>query len=106
MIAGCDKHGPRLFFCDPSGTFLQYKAKAIGSGSEGAQSSLQEEYSARSAGGLLPSLQEAEVMTLKILKHVMEDKIDCNNVEVASVTPQGGFKAYSADEVSRILVSI
>ena len=29
---------------DPSGTFIQYEAKAIGSGSEGAQQSLQEVY--------------------------------------------------------------
>ena len=29
---------------DPSGTFLQYEAKAIGSGSEGAQQALQEVY--------------------------------------------------------------
>jgi len=29
---------------DPSGTFIQYDAKAIGSGSEGAQQSLQETY--------------------------------------------------------------
>ena len=29
---------------DPSGTFLQYDAKAIGSGSEGAQQALQEQY--------------------------------------------------------------
>jgi len=32
------------FHMDPSGTFLQYDAKAIGSGSEGAQQSLQEVY--------------------------------------------------------------
>ena len=29
---------------DPSGTFIQYDAKAIGSGSEGAQQALQEIY--------------------------------------------------------------
>lgn len=29
---------------DPSGTFVQFDAKAIGSGSEGAQQSLQEVY--------------------------------------------------------------
>jgi 20S proteasome alpha/beta subunit len=29
---------------DPSGTFVQFEAKAIGSGSEGAQQSLQEVY--------------------------------------------------------------
>ena len=37
-----------LFACryhtDPSGTFVRYEAKAIGSGSEGAQTSLQENY--------------------------------------------------------------
>ena len=32
------------FHTDPSGTYLRYDAKAIGSGSEGAQSTLQEEY--------------------------------------------------------------
>ena len=32
------------FHLDPSGTFIQYDAKAIGSGSEGAQQSLQEIY--------------------------------------------------------------
>ena len=32
------------FHMDPSGTFIQYDAKAIGSGSEGAQSQLQEVY--------------------------------------------------------------
>lgn len=29
---------------DPSGTYVQYDAKAIGSGSEGAQQALQERY--------------------------------------------------------------
>ena len=32
------------YHTDPSGTFVQYEAKAIGSGSEGAQTALQEGY--------------------------------------------------------------
>lgn len=32
------------FHADPSGTFMKYQAKAIGSGSEGAQTELQKEY--------------------------------------------------------------
>lgn len=39
-VAGIDEKGPQLFHMDPSGTFVQYDAKAIGSGSEGAQQSL------------------------------------------------------------------
>lgn len=34
----------RRFHTDPSGTFVKYGAKAIGSGSEGAQTALQEGY--------------------------------------------------------------
>lgn len=41
MIQGIDEKGPQLFHMDPSGTFVQFHAKAIGSGSEGAQQSLQ-----------------------------------------------------------------
>jgi 20S proteasome subunit alpha 5 len=48
LMAGFDDKGPQLFFSDPSGMFVQYKAKAIGSGSEGAQTNLQESY--RSVG--------------------------------------------------------
>lgn len=32
------------YHMDPSGTFIQYDAKAIGSGSEGAQQALQDTY--------------------------------------------------------------
>lgn len=32
LLAGYDDRGPQLFFSDPSGTFTQYKAKAIGKG--------------------------------------------------------------------------
>ena len=36
LFAGSDPdHGPQLFHMDPSGTYVRYDAKAIGSGSEG-----------------------------------------------------------------------
>lgn len=42
LVAGWDEeHGAVLFHTDPSGTFVKYEAKAIGSGSEGAQTALQ-----------------------------------------------------------------
>lgn len=34
----------RRYHADPSGTFMRYDAKAIGSGSEGAQNELQDSY--------------------------------------------------------------
>jgi len=36
--------GPALYHMDPSGTYVRFEAKAIGSASEGAQTALQEEY--------------------------------------------------------------
>lgn len=44
LFAGIDQDGPALFFLDPSGTYVACDAKAIGSGCEGAQQSLQEIY--------------------------------------------------------------
>lgn len=41
LFAGIDAGDPQLWHMDPSGTYIQYDAKAIGSGSEGAQQNLQ-----------------------------------------------------------------
>lgn len=44
LIAGIDETGAQLYHADPSGTFMRYDAKAIGSGSEGAQAELQDQF--------------------------------------------------------------
>jgi len=89
LIAGIDKEkGPQLYHTEPSGTFYRYEAKAIGSGSEGAQAELQNEYHSSL------TLKEAELLILKILKQVMEEKLDEKNVQLSSVTESEGFKIY------------
>merc|ERR1712112_512673 len=82
LFAGLDKNGPQLYHMDPSGTYLQFGAKAIGSGSEGAQQSLQESYHKSM------TLQEALKLALTVLKQVMEEKVSGSNVEVAGVTKE------------------
>jgi len=79
LVAGWDHRGPVLYHTDPSGTFTRFDAKAIGAGSEGAQTALQEQYHKNL------TLLEAETMAITILKQVMEEKLDATNVEVASV---------------------
>jgi len=91
LIAGCDENGPQLFHADPSGTFTKYQAKAIGSGSEGAQTELQENYHKSL------TLKEAEALSLKVLKQVMEEKVNSVNVQLCSVTPDKGFRIYSEE---------
>ncbi|KAF2323678.1 hypothetical protein GH714_036586 [Hevea brasiliensis] len=95
LIAGHDENGPSLYYTDPSGTFWQCNAKAIGSGSEGADSSLQEQYNKDL------TLQEAETIALSILKQVMEEKVTPNNVDIAKVAPT--YHLYTPAEVETVI---
>lgn len=70
LIGGVDENGPALYHTDPSGTHTRFAAKAIGAGSEGAQSQLKEHYHKSM------TLAEAQRCALQILKDVME--VSCN----------------------------
>lgn len=76
---------------------MSYSAKAIGSGSEGAETELQEEYHTSM------TLVEAETLALKVLKQVMEEKLNSTNVQLASVTKDGGFQIYSAEKLQQVV---
>ncbi|XP_073064572.1 proteasome subunit alpha type-5 [Primulina huaijiensis] len=95
LIAGHDENGPSLYYTDPSGTFWQCNAKAIGSGSEGADSSLQEQFNKDL------TLKEAETIALSILKQVMEEKVTANNVDIAKVAPT--YHLYTPVEVEEVI---
>ncbi|XP_014677377.1 PREDICTED: proteasome subunit alpha type-5-like [Priapulus caudatus] len=98
LFAGIDKEkGPQLFHMDPSGTYIMYEAKAIGSASEGAQQSLQELYNKSL------TLPEAIDHAIKILKQVMEEKLTSTNVELATVTPEKLFHMFTTEEVEEVL---
>lgn len=100
LMAGYDdQQGSQLYFSDPSGTFLLFKAKAIGAGSEGAQSTLQDKY--RSDMTLL----EAENLVLEILKQVMEDKVSNLNVELATVTA-AGYHIFDSSELDAVIARL
>ncbi|KAE8725856.1 Proteasome subunit alpha type-5 [Hibiscus syriacus] len=95
LIAGHDENGSSLYYTDPSGTFWQCNSKAIGSGSEGADSTLQEQFNQDL------TLQEAETIALSILKHVMKEKVTPNNVDIAKVAPT--FHLYTPSEVEAVI---
>jgi 20S proteasome subunit alpha 5 len=98
LVAGVDEYGPSLYHTDPSGTFVRYEAKAIGAGSEGAQTQLQETYSKSM------TLAEAETLALNTLKQVMEEKLDNKNVELATVSAATGkFKIASTAELEAVI---
>eukprot|EP00201_Polytomella_parva_P014983 CAMPEP_0175062448 /NCGR_PEP_ID=MMETSP0052_2-20121109/14174_1 /TAXON_ID=51329 ORGANISM="Polytomella parva, Strain SAG 63-3" /NCGR_SAMPLE_ID=MMETSP0052_2 /ASSEMBLY_ACC=CAM_ASM_000194 /LENGTH=134 /DNA_ID=CAMNT_0016328471 /DNA_START=347 /DNA_END=751 /DNA_ORIENTATION=+ len=95
IIAGWDDAGPALFYCDPSGLFVRYKAHAIGSGSEAAQAALKDSY----RDDL--TFPEAEKLALSTLKQVMEEKVTPSNIDIARVAPL--YHLYSVAEVEEAL---
>ncbi|EJS43601.1 pup2p [Saccharomyces arboricola H-6] len=98
LIAGHDADdGYQLFHAEPSGTFYRYNAKAIGSGSEGAQAELLNEWHSSL------TLKEAELLVLKILKQVMEEKLDENNAQLSCITREGGFKIYDDNKTAELI---
>jgi 20S proteasome subunit alpha 5 len=95
LMAGYDSE-PRLYSLDPSGSYLAYKAKAIGSGTEAVQDVLENELSEDL------SLEEALRRTLKIIAKAMKEKINKDNVEVAIVT-KDNLVILNPDDVQKYL---
>lgn len=52
------------------------------------------------------SLAEAQSLALKVLKQVMEEKLDENNVQLAQVTPEKGYEILSAADLRAAIESI
>lgn len=48
-------------------------------------------------------MEEAELLVLKILKQVMEEKLDAKNAQLSSVTKEHGFKIYD-DDMMKVVV--
>ncbi|KAJ1340131.1 hypothetical protein BSLG_005268 [Batrachochytrium salamandrivorans] len=113
LIAGVDEKGPPtvspyqpfqqsvesrdVYHVDPSGTLTRYDAKAIGSGSEGAQTELHEQFH--------------KVCHLKkcfedVLKQVMEEKISASNVQVATVTTANGYKLLAEADLVDVVANL
>lgn len=61
LLAGADARGPQLLHMDPSGTYVAYDAHAIGAGSEGAITQLQEKYNKAM------SLEQGKALVTRVL---------------------------------------
>lgn len=84
LMGGVDEGQPVLYHCDPTGSYTKYEAKAIGAAAEGAQATLQERYHTAM------SLAEAKKLAMEVLKNVMEEKINSENVELAVLDAESG----------------
>lgn len=98
IVAGVDKKGSRVFWTDPSGAYLAYKAWAIGSGGEVSNEILEAEYNDDI------TLDEAIILALKCMKKVLEGKISAQKVRMAIIPAKTKkFKKLTNGEIEKYL---
>lgn len=83
LVASFEKGKSSLYSIDPSGSFLQYKARAIGCASEVVETILEQEFQN------FTSKDQSIKKLLEILKGVMKEKLNEMNVEVSYVNKDG-----------------
>lgn len=101
LFAGVDLNGSRLFWTDPSGAFLAYKAWAIGAGGDVANELLEAEYSEKI------SLEGALKLALKCMVKVFEGKAEPQKIRLAVISSKTKqFRNLSNEEVEKYLKTI
>lgn len=91
LVGGYDSQS-RLFSLDPSGTHVEYSAKAIGSAAEAVTAELPNVYRSDM------SIDEAVQASLSLLKAVMKDPISQVNCELM-ICDQNGVAFLTPDEI-------
>lgn len=80
IIAGIDQKGGSIYVTDPSGTYLQYSAVAIGAGAEDVNEFLEKYYSKDM------SLEDAAGLAIAAINLKAEQKDGASNVKMAKIT--------------------
>jgi len=98
LFGGLDRKGSRLFWTDPSGAFLAYKAWAIGSGGDAANEILEADFKETM------TLDDAVLLSLKCMSKVLEDKLDAQKIRIAVVPASTRkFSKLTTEEVDKHL---
>ncbi len=101
IFAGIDKKGSRIFWTDPSGAYLAYKAWAIGSGGDASNEILESEYRDEI------HLEEAIILALKCMAKILEEKISPQKVRMAIIPAKTKkFKKLSNDDIDKYLKKV
>ena len=98
LVAGLEGGKPYLFHTDPSGTYTECRARAIGAG---AEQLLRDTYK----DGL--TLKQAEDLALVTLRQVIQEKLNENNIEVACANvAKGCFEIYNDEQRQEIVARL
>lgn len=94
IIAGIDQKGKSIYITDPSGTYVQYSAIAIGAGSEDVNSFLEKHYDAKMGLG------DAAALGIAAINLKAEQKAETGHIKMAKITTdKGTFEKVSESEL-------
>ena len=82
IIAGIDQKGESVYVVDPSGTYVQFTAVAIGAGADEVNTFLEKNYNPDM------SLEDAAALAIASINIKAEVKDEIKNVKMAKVTSE------------------
>jgi len=82
IIAGIDQKGESIYVTDPSGTYVQFSAIAIGAGSDDVNEFLEKHYKDDL------SLEDAAALAIAAINLKAEAKDGVNNIKMAKITTE------------------
>ena len=82
IIAGIDQKGESIYVTDPSGTYVQFSAIAIGAGSDDVNAFLEKHYKDDL------SLEDAASLAIAAINLKAEAKDGVNNIKMAKITSE------------------
>ena len=82
IIAGIDQKGESIYVTDPSGTYVQYAAIAIGAGSDDVNAFLEKHYNSDM------SLEDVASLAIAAINLKAEQKDGVNHVKMAKITSE------------------
>ena len=94
IIAGVDQKGESIYITDPSGTYVQYSAIAIGSGSDDVNTFLEKYYNKDM------NLEDAASLAIAAINLKTEQKEGVNHVKMAKISTESKiFEKISEEDV-------
>ena len=94
LIAGVDDEGIHLYETDPSGAYQSYEAGAIGRGRSTVVDAFESNWKPNM------TLNAAIKLGLEALRESLDEELNTEAVEIASVT-SGGYAKLSADDTKK-----
>ncbi|OED30247.1 archaeal proteasome endopeptidase complex subunit beta [Methanosphaera sp. WGK6] len=100
ILGGVDKNGAKLYSLDPSGSYMEEKCTATGSGSPYAFGVLEDRYTEDL------TVEEGKKVAIKAITSAMErDVYSGNGYRLGTIT-KDGMKIYTEEEIAEIKAQI